>query len=226
MMDNIAVCLSGGIDSATVLAMALRWPTHKRVAISFRYGSKHNKLELIAASKIAGYYGVEHRIINAEHLFEGIESSLINSDTPIPEGHYTDVNMSTTVVPMRNVVFASLAAAFAINHFNDGRSIRLGLGVHQGDHAIYPDCRPHTIMGMADCFSGASDEQVNVFAPLLMDNKTQIIEIGLNLAVPYELTRTCYQETELACGVCGACHERQEAFVQNGVMDPINYEVQ
>jgi len=131
--------------------------------------------------------------------------------------------MQATVVPARNLIFSSVIAGYA-------ESVGAGaisLGVHSGDHHIYPDCRPEFVSSLNTSVLLATDKKVRVEAPFLNYTKAEIIKTGLNLKsveVPYHLTRTCYKDQELACGKCGSCFERLEAFEELGLTDPIKYE--
>lgn len=219
---NFVACLSGGADSITALRMMHEIIRPESVTcICFKYPSKHNDWEIEAANQICGYYNYELIVVDVTTIFAGMSSALINPGKSIPEGHYKEESMRDTVVPMRNIVFASIAASKGMDRYPTG-SIALCLGVHQGDHHIYPDCRPQTVQGMYQAFINGSDNRVVTFAPLAFMDKTKIIAHGLRMSVPYHLTRTCYQNSE-PCGVCGSCVERLEAFHNNGIPDPITY---
>lgn len=212
------VSLSGGMDSATVLAK-MRNDNHTVLTVGFYYGSKHNIYELEAAEKLARYYGKPFQIINLGEAFLGFRSDLLLSGNKIPEGHYEEESMSATVVPARNMIFISILAGLAAS---------LGIefvviGVHGGDHAIYPDCRPEFIDPMAAAVLAATDHRVALMTPFLDFSKKGILKWGLKHNVPYELTRTCYKDQPMACGKCGSCVERLSSFHINGKQDPINY---
>ena len=192
-------------------------------AVSFNYGSKHNKYENDAAQQIAGYYKIKLIELDISQAMAGIASNLMKSGGPIPEGDYQDETMKKTVVPARNMIFISILAGIA-----ESRKINtIGLGVHAGDHAIYPDCRPKFISTIAESVRLGTDRKVQgIQAPFVLMNKAQIIKIGimLNHPVPFYLTRTCYKDQPIACGVCGSCRERLEAFHLNRMKDPLKYE--
>ena len=211
------VVLSGGMDSATALAWARG--THKEVsAVHFQYGSKHNLRELQAAEKLAVHYNIGLHVV---HLpFSQFKSDLLLSGGDIPEGHYADESMKRTVVPFRNGILLAFAAGLA-------ESIGAGsvvLGNHAGDHAIYPDCRPEFAAKMAEAIRLGTYAQIELLCPFQNINKTEIAKIGKALAVPYQLTWTCYKGKEKHCGKCGSCVERQEAFRDSNQMDPTVYE--
>ena len=226
-LTQAIVSLSGGADSATVLAIALKDHEPKNIlAVKFKYGSKHNPLESFAADTLGVHYGVRVKEIDVSGVFAGMEAALLNKSKEVPEGHYEDESMRLTVVPGRNIVFVAALAAQAMSV----GAKKIYLGVHAGDHFIYPDCRPRFIghMGMAvwegTNWKGVADDGVTLATPLLYMAKNQIIAQGLSLGVPYHLTRTCYTAHPVACGRCGSCVERQEAFAKNGAVDPIEYQ--
>lgn len=217
------VCLSGGLDSTTLLADLLH-QNFRIEAVSFRYGSKHNQYELNAAVRVASHYKVRWTVVDLTDLFQHIKSDLLMTGGPIPEGSYTDPSMKSTVVPGRNMIFASILAGIAASR--DCPTIYLG--VHAGDHPIYPDCRPLFIGRMQKAIEVAAfvgEQGVALLAPYLCWSKRGILQTGLSLQVPYELTRTCYKDQLVACGVCGSCRERREAFARCQVPDPLPYTV-
>jgi 7-cyano-7-deazaguanine synthase len=219
--DKALVCLSGGMDSATLLGVWHR-EEYEVQAISFTYGSKHGNWEMYAARNLALHYKVRWSLIDLKNVFAEMKSSLLMAGGPIPEGHYTDPTMSQTVVPGRNMIFASILAGIAWS-----RGIpTIGLGVHSGDHPIYPDCRPAFVDAVCNAIAYATDDNVILEAPFLGLDKAEILNLGRQVEVPYELTRTCYKDQAVACGVCGSCRERLEAFARNGLEDPLPYEAQ
>jgi 7-cyano-7-deazaguanine synthase len=219
-----AVLLSGGIDSTTVLSQLFNAKHPPSIfTFSIIYPSKHNALEIAAAKKVAAYFGVPHETLDLTPVFDCFQSALLtNSDEAIPEGHYTDKSMSKTVVPMRNVIFATILAGFIMSKDSESKWT-IHIGAHAGDHAIYPDCRPDTLHPLAMALQGASDGKVFLEVPFLKSSKTEIVAAGLLVNAPYQLTRTCYTNQVLACGACGSCVERLEAFVNNLAVDPIGY---
>ena len=222
--QNVAVTLSGGIDSTTVLARIKKFsPASEVLGIAFKYDSKHNKLERASAQLIADYYGINLITVDLRSVFRGYKSSMLNSSLDIPEGHYEAENMKSTVVPVRNLIFATVAASKAIDYWPEASNIMLGMGMHAGDHAIYPDCRPDTINGLGHTLMRGSGEVVGLYAPYMYMDKKVIIGQGLGFEAPYHLTRTCYTASHIACGKCGSCVERLEAFASHNVVDPITY---
>ena len=223
-MKKCVVVLSGGMDSATALYKA-KADGYEIYAISFDYGQKHNK-ELDYASKLATKIGVkEHKIVDLTCIKDLVsESALTNDKIAVPEGHYAANNMKLTVVPNRNMIMYSIAAGYAVSL----KAQALYVGVHAGDHFIYPDCRPQFIFGLDGLVrvanEGFIDTNFQIVAPFLYIAKTDIVKIGVELKVPYELTWSCYKGGETHCGKCGTCVERKEAFELAGVEDPTVYE--
>lgn len=220
-MIKAIVSLSGGMDSATVLAEAL-FKDRDCIAIGFSYGSKHNKYENKRAQQLAEYYEVPFQLIDLEGVMKGFKSNLMKGQGDIPEGHYEDESMSQTVVPARNIIFASILAGLAWSK----ECKEVWMGVHAGDHVIYPDCRPEFYVPLKAAIKIGTNEKVEIRTPFIIHSKAQILERGLELEVPYQLTRTCYKDQHLSCGKCGSCVERLEAFKANNVDDPIQYEEQ
>lgn len=217
------VALSGGMDSTTLLAVALNQGCRVE-CIGFKYGSKHNEYENRAAVEVATHYGVSFQLLDLSAVMGRFQSNLLKSGGEIPEGHYEAETMSQTVVPGRNIIFASLLTGYAWSRAKENETAEVWLGIHSGDHAIYPDCRPEFYHKMREAISFGTDQRVVLQAPFLMENKTSIIRQGLGLGVPYEITRTCYCDQPVACGKCGSCQERLESFRNNGTEDPIPYE--
>lgn len=219
-MSKIILSLSGGMDSATLLAHAKDQGHTVLLAVSFSYGSKHNRFELQAAEQIAQFYSTPHRLITMDGVFAGFKSNLMLCGGAIPEGHYEAKNMEQTVVPARNIIFASVLAGVAWSL----EAKEVWLGAHAGDHAIYDDCRRDFMDSMDKSLQLGTGGRVRLRAPFIVDNKTSILKIGRRLGVPYRMTRTCYQNQEKACGRCGSCQERLEAFAANGDTDLLEYE--
>lgn len=214
------VALSGGMDSCTVLAEAIYQHGKDQVeAVGFTYGSKHNSIENRQARLVAEDMGVPFILIDISTAMAQFESNLLKTGGPVPEGHYHESNMSETVVPGRNLIFISVLTGLA---WSKGAS-EIWLGLHQGDHHIYADCRPVFFNAMNAAVIAGSDERVRLVAPYLYGDKSSIIKRGLELGVKYGMTRTCYNDGEIACGKCGACGERLEAFAANEIEDPLPY---
>jgi 7-cyano-7-deazaguanine synthase len=225
-MKKIVMGLSGGMDSTTLLGILLSegYEVH---TCTFMYGSKHNSYEFNAVNKIINFYKERNHPIFSKHFnltaaFQGFESALLISGEDIPEGHYEAESMKKTVVPGRNMIFASIMAGLAESIGAEA----IALGVHQGDHHIYPDCRKEFIKAFDSAVYLSSDHKVSIYTPLINDTKSSILVKGytLELIPPYELTRTCYKNQTLSCGKCGSCQERLEAFNNIHIIDPIEYE--
>lgn len=219
---KVVLALSGGLDSSTLCGYYLE-NGFEVVPISFSYGSKHNKYENQAMYDVAEYFGLSKpKLIDLNFIGQLFRSDLLLSGGDIPEGHYTDESMTATVVPSRNLIFASIITGYAESVGADA----IALGMHGGDHHIYPDCRPSFVSALNTAVILSSDGKVKVDAPFLYYDKTEILRVGMGLEkfkIPYHLTRTCYKNQELSCGKCGSCVERLEAFSENNLEDPILY---
>lgn len=215
---KILLSLSGGMDSTTLLGHLLA-QGHEVICVGFYYGSKHNKHENSCAIEVAEHYGVVLKWIDLSEVMRSFKSNLLMSGGEIPEGHYSDKTMSATVVPFRNGIFLSILAGLAESEGCDS----IAVGIHQGDHAIYPDCRLEFFTYMSCAIKSGTDGKVDMIAPFLHLDKTGILKIGFDIDVPYNLTRTCYKDQPISCGKCGSCVERLEAFSNLQTIDPITY---
>ena len=209
------VLFSGGVDSTTCLGMAIdKYGKENVIALSISYGQKHLK-EIEAPNKIAAYYGVEHLQMDLEKIFA----------QEIPEESYaeqlekTDGKPVSTYVPFRNGLFLSCAASIALSK----ECNVIYYGAHADDAAgnAYPDCSSSFNKAISDAIYIGSGNQLIVEAPFVNLTKAEVVKIGLDLKVPYELTWSCYEGKDKPCGVCGTCIDRQEAFLKNGVTDPL-----
>jgi 7-cyano-7-deazaguanine synthase len=210
--------LSGGLDSAVLLSY-IKSSAYVPHVVSFRYGSKHNELELKAAADIARYHNLPLTIIELTSIFRRFKSALLDKTKKVPQGHYEAENMRQTVVPNRNAIFISVLTGLA-----ESRGFKnIALGVHAGDHFIYPDCRPAFIDSMSTSMNAATDGNVTLHAPFVDLTKEEIVYLGNLLKVPFHLTRTCYTSDRIACGKCGSCQERLEAFEKCALHDPLDY---
>jgi len=212
------VCiLSGWMDSTTVLYKLLNeW---KEVyAISFNYNQRH-KIELQKARKTCEKLWIPHKVIDIEFLNAITENSLTSADIDVPEWHYESEMMKQTVVYNRNPIMSNIALSYALTIWAN----EIALWIHSGDHAIYEDCRPEALEALqktADIWN----KDIKFIAPYLNTDKTWIIKEWKELWVDYSLTHTCYKWNEIACGKCGSCQERLEAFEKNEIKDPVTYE--
>ena len=218
--NRCVIILSGGMDSTTLL---YRLIDEKReiFALSFNYGQKHAK-ELDCAQNICKRYDIPHKIIDLKYLTQAgiFGSSSLTSEVAVPEGHYADESMKSTVVPNRNMIMLSMAIAYTLSL----GAATVFYGAHAGDHAIYPDCRPVFVDKMRDVAAVCHYYPVAIEAPFLNISKGDIVTQGLKLNVDYGATWTCYKGLDKACGKCGSCIERLEAFAQNNATDPLEYE--
>lgn len=219
MRKKALVSLSGGMDSATLLGVMVD-EVQDVTAVSFHYGAKHGVYELEAARQLANHYHVNHFEVDMRQAFGWTDSNLMKSGGVIPEGHYAADNMKQTVVPGRNLIFASILASIAESRKIDS----IALAVHSGDHAIYPDCRPEFVSALAKVVEASTEGRVAVLAPFMDMDKTDILHEGFKRMVPYFMTRTCYKDQRLSCGKCGSCNERLEAWNNVDRPDPIRYE--
>jgi 7-cyano-7-deazaguanine synthase len=209
---------SGGLDSTTLLYDLLNH--HIEVLpISFNYGQKHKK-ELSMARKTAKTLCLEHKVLDLSILGDIAPSSLTRPNQEVPEGDYKADNMKLTVVPNRNMVFLSLAISYAIGK----KAEAVIYGAHAGDHTIYPDCRPEFIKAMQKASKLCDWTPIRIDAPYQNLTKADIVKKGLILNVNYANTWTCYKGKQLACGKCGSCQERLEAFKNNNTKDPLKYQ--
>jgi 7-cyano-7-deazaguanine synthase len=221
------VLLSGGLDSATVAAIALR-DGYDVAALSFRYGQRH-ALEIEAAVRVARYFGIRrHQIVDID--LGAFGGSALTADIPVPkdrsEAEIGGV-IPITYVPARNTIFLSFALAFA--EVVGARDIFIG--VNALDYSGYPDCRPEFVDAFERLANVATKAAVEsgggfrVHAPLLHLRKSGIISLGLSLGVDYSITSSCYDPSPEgdACGRCDACLLRLKGFEEAGVVDPIRY---
>ena len=226
-MRNAIVLLSGGVDSTTVLALALSQGFNMS-ALSFAYGQRH-KSELIAARAIARDTGVQDYVV-VEIDLRAFGGSALTDEIEVPKDRSVEemnAAIPVTYVPARNTIFLSYALALAeVRGAND-----IFIGVNALDYSGYPDCRPEYIAAFqamarrATARSTSGDHTVNIHAPLIHKTKAEIIRIGSELGVDFSHTVSCYQasETGLACGHCDACILRRQGFELNGLPDPTRY---
>lgn len=214
--DSVIV-VSGGMDSVTLMH---EYKHRIALAVTFDYGSRHNAREIECASKQCALLGIEHIVIPLAFMGEYFKSSLLVGGEDIPDGHYDDENMKSTVVPFRNGIMLSVACGLA-----ESRNLKYVLiANHGGDHAIYPDCRSGFIRAMGEAMSEGTYEHVQILAPYTDITKADIAARGAKLGVDYSLTYSCYKGGEHHCGTCGTCTERKEAFMLSGVKDPTIYD--
>lgn len=210
------IIVSGGMDSITLL--------HERkdtiaLAVSFDYGSNHNAREIPFARLHCQRLGIRHVVIPLAFMQQYFKSSLLEGADAIPDGHYADSNMKSTVVPFRNGIMLSIAVGIA-----ESNSLRRVLiANHGGDHAIYPDCRPEFITAIDAAAKAGTYVDVAIEAPYTNISKTDIARRGKSLAIDYSETWSCYKGGQVHCGTCGTCVERKEALREAGIADPTVY---
>lgn len=219
------ILLSGGLDSSTVLYQA-RADGYDCYALSFDYQQRHRR-ELEAARDIAGFVGVrEHQVVSFDlRLWGG--SALTDNQIDLPSDRsLTEMGQTIpiTYVPARNTIFLS----FALGYAEAIAAAKVYIGVNALDYSGYPDCRPDYIQAMQEVFrlgtkQGLEGKTIEIVAPLINLKKTEIIQLGNSLGVPWEKTWSCYAGEEKACGVCDSCRLRLAAFDELGLKDPVNY---
>lgn len=216
MEKDSLIIVSGGMDSITLL--------HERkdtiaLAVSFDYGSNHNAREIPFARLHCQRLGIRHVVIPLAFMQQYFKSSLLEGADAIPDGHYADSNMKSTVVPFRNGIMLSIAVGIA-----ESNSLRRVLiANHGGDHAIYPDCRPEFITAIDAAAKAGTYVDVAIEAPYTNISKTDIARRGKSLAIDYSETWSCYKGGQVHCGTCGTCIERKEALREAGIADPTVY---
>ena len=204
-MKDSVIIVSGGMDSTTLLYDRR---DEIALAISFDYGSNHNAREIAYAEMHCKRLGIEHITIPLDFMHKYFRSSLLEGADAIPEGHYADENMKSTVVPFRNGIMLAVAAGVA-----ESRNLtKLLIANHGGDHTIYPDCRPEFISAMDSATNAGTYVGVRVVAPYTNITKGDIARIGKKLGIDYAETWSCYKGGEKHCGKCGTCVERKEAL--------------
>ncbi len=214
MKETVILSLSGGLDSC-VCYYYLQSLGYTVRGVNFSYGSKHNAKERAAAEKLCP------GLIKIDLDFSHIKSDLLLTGGTIPDGHYEQPNMIRTVVPFRNGIMLSYLAALAESM--DCRKI--ALANHSGDHAIYPDCRTEFINAMNNAVNLGTYGKIEILSPFSEINKTDIVALGKKLKIEKQMYESwsCYKGGEFACGTCGTCVERREAFVNAGLPDLTPY---
>jgi 7-cyano-7-deazaguanine synthase len=219
LKDKIVLILSGGMDSFTLLHQALN-QNYEVDCLTFDYGQRHIK-EIECARLVChenNLSNLQIKIANVESIFAA--SALTSDSIEMPHGSYQAESMQSTIVPNRNMLFISHAIAYAISKNIN----QVWYGAHAGDHFIYPDCRPEFLSAMNAVAQICHTFPISVEAPFLNYSKAEIVKIGLGLGIDYSKTWTCYEGQDLACGKCGSCNERLEAFALNNTVDPLTYQ--
>lgn len=216
---KVIVLLSGGMDSTVALWDALAQGHEVVACLGINYASKHNARELPMARWQASAAGVPFQIADLTFMDTLFQSDLLQSGGEIPEGHYEEENMKSTVVPFRNGILLSVAAGFAENVGAQG----LIIAAHSGDHAIYPDCREEFLAPISQAITAGTYTDVEVLRPFVAIRKEDIAARGNELGVDFTHTWSCYKGQEIHCGQCGTCVERKEAFDLANLSDPTRY---
>ena len=216
-MKDSVIIVSGGMDSITLL-----YDKKDEIAlgISFDYGSNHNAKEIPFAEMHCRRLGIKHITINLDFMHRYFKSSLLEGAEAIPEGHYADDNMKSTVVPFRNGIMLSIAIGIA----ESNNLKKVLIANHGGDHTIYPDCRPEFIKAIDAAAYAGTFVNAHVEAPYTNIAKGDIACIGKQLGLDYTETWSCYKGGDKHCGKCGTCVERKEALAEAGIKDATEYE--
>lgn len=216
MKDSIII-VSGGMDSVTLL-----YDMKDRIAmgVSFDYGGNHNMREIRFARLHCERLGIKHIVIELGFMRQHLKSSLFEGADAVPNGHYADENMRSTVVPFRNGIMLSIAAGIA----ESSGMKYIMMANHGGDHAIYPDCRLEFVKAMSAATRLGTYPGIEVLAPYTSITKADIARRGRLLGIDYAETWSCYKGGKLHCGKCGTCIERKEALYEAGINDPTKYE--
>ena len=223
-MSKAIVIVSGGLDSVT-LAHLLHSQGHELHLLGFDYGQRH-KRELDFVRECATRLNATHSIVDLSSLKVLLKGSALTDDIAVPHGHYASPSMSVTVVPNRNAIFLAVAYGAAVAE----NAEIVAIGVHAGDHPVYPDCRPAFIENFASmqqlAVEGCGHANLHLIAPFVHHSKADIVKLGAQLGVPFSQTWSCYEGREVHCGRCGTCVERRESFQLVAVPDPTIYEME
>lgn len=216
------VLFSGGMDSTACLNhVAKRYGHENVVAIIFKYSSVHNREERLAATRVLNHLGVRStRVTLPKSIFQGAGSTLMG-EGEIPDGKYRTDGPQSTVVPFRNGVFISAAAAYASRYGN--ASIWIAAHADDSENWAYPDCSPDFLEAMSEAISVASVGQLELIVPYQYFTKAAIIEGAWREEAPLHLSYSCYRGTVVHCGQCATCRDRHKAFYYAGFTDPTEY---
>lgn len=219
-----AVCLlSGGMDSST-LAYLAKSEGYEICALHVNYGQRTEEKERACAKKIAGLLGAEDFVEVDVGYFARFGASSLTDPAIAVEGFDPErAHIPNTYVPFRNANLLAIATSYAESKDADA----IFIGVQSLDYSGYPDCRPQFIDAFQRVIDLGTKETTRIAlnTPFISMTKTEILRLGLALGVPYKFTWSCYRNQDKACGTCGSCHYRKEAFAHAGVPDPIEYEV-
>lgn len=217
MEKDSIIIVSGGMDSVTLL---YEYKDRIALGVSFNYGSNHNAREIPFARWHCEQLRIEHITIDLAFMPKFFNSSLLDGAEAIPEGHYAEDNMKSTVVPFRNGIMLSIAAGIA-----ESRNLKyVMMANHGGDHTIYPDCRPEFVNAMSETTKTGTFLGIEILAPYTGITKADIARRGKKLGIDYSKTWSCYKGGVHHCGKCGTCVERIEALRDAGIHDNTVYE--
>lgn len=216
-MSKDIVLYSGGLDSTVLL-----WSRRPNVkALLVDYGQRH-RVELEHAMDICLSSGIEYTTANLQGINHLLNKGSQSGREEVPEGHYAEDSMKTTIVPNRNAIMLSVAVGWAVST----GSQHVYFAAHAGDHAIYPDCRDDFVNAFDNAMAmGNAWSHISIHAPFIYMSKADIVKLGSELNVPFAQTWSCYKGGITHCGKCGTCVERKEAFKLVNVEDPTEYEV-
>jgi len=242
-MKQAVLSLSGGMDSSTLLLHLLA-NDYQVTALSFDYGQKH-RVELERAQQLVDYinssdayqgHNINYQVIKLDGLTSLLDSALVEGGDDVPEGHYEEDNMKATVVPNRNKIFSSLIQSVALSIANKTESaVKIAMGIHSGDHSVYPDCRQEFRDADYKAFAEGNWEaqRVGVYTPYLEGDKYSILQdgeicckkLGIDFDEVYKRTNTSYKPTPegLSDYKSASSVERIEAFLKLGRKDPVEY---
>ena len=221
--NKVLAIVSGGLDSTTMLWKLQADGYEVMETISFNYGQRHTK-ELDGLEKILSAFEeqfgreIESRVVDIRVMRDLAEAGAVMGNEELPKQAYDAETQRVTIVPNRNAVFINLAAARAV-----AMEYRyVAYAAHSNDHSVYPDCRPEFVEAMDRALELANAwTPVNLMAPFVNSSKADIVRVGKELGVPFELTWSCYEGGDRPCLQCGTCIERTSSFVQAGTLDPL-----
>ena len=215
-MKDSVIIVSGGMDSVTMLH---EYCDRIAVGISFDYGSNHNAREIPFARMHCERLGIKHIVISLDFMNRYFKSSLLEGADAVPDGHYADENMKSTVVPFRNGIMLSIAVGIA-----ESNGLRyVMMANHDGDHSIYPDCRREFVCAFDAAAKAGTYVGAGILAPYTGITKADIARRGKEMGLDYSETWSCYKGGDVHCGRCGTCVERREALAEAGIEDTTPY---
>lgn len=221
-MPKAYVLLSGGVDSSTALALANRDWDGRVCAVGVNYGQRHTK-ELEQAHLIANHYKNQWVVRDIQGFIQS--GGLTDPGLKIPSVSYAELphGVSPTYVPFRNSTLLSLVTGMAAVD-DEAEAVYVGVHAEDAENWAYPDCTPEFMGGMANAIYIGTYHKIRLYTPLIWMTKTEVVQVGESLDVPWELTWSCYEGRELHCGICPTCRARNTAFIEGRGADPTQYE--